>query len=193
MVMKKYIPYTIILLIGAILGGGLCKSCTDHFHGAGVQTDTTIVYKVVKYSSLDLAAKTIKLDVPKISKPELVFIPEVQTEIVYKDSIRYIVMEREHYFTKTDDAEIWHSGVDSRIDSLNVFTKTETRTIREKTKKNAIGVSIDAHYTDRLLFPARVQYARKVYSWFGINCYGEYDLLSRTVGFGIGANLEFCF
>lgn len=189
----KLIPYIIILLIGVLLGGGLCKSCTDHFHDAGVQADTTIVYKVVKYSALDLADKTIKLDVPKISKPELVFIPEVQTEIVYKDSIRYIVMQREHYFTKTADAEIWHSGVESRIDSLNVFTKTETRIVRDKPKKNTVSLSYDARYTDFLYTPVRLQYTRHVLPFFGVYGYMEWDLISRQQGIGIGASLDLNF
>lgn len=189
----KLIPYIIILLIGVLLGGGLCKSCTDHFRDAGVQADTTIVYKVVKYSSLDLADKTIKLDVPKISKPELVFIPEVQTEIVYKDSIRYIVMQREHYFTKTADAEIWHSGVESRIDSLNVFTKTETRIVRDKPKKNTVSLSYDARYTDFLYTPVRLQYTRHVLSFFGVYGYMEWDLISRQQSIGIGASLDLNF
>ena len=186
--MKKYIPYTIILLIGAILGGGLCKSCTDHFHGAGVQTDTTIVYKVVKYSSLDLAAKTIKLDVPKISKPELVFIPEVQTEIVYKDSIRYIVMQREHYFTKTADAEIWHSGVDSRIDSLNVEMKTVVISKLEKAtpKLNRIALGLEAGYCGSPYIPVYFEYGRMVHK--NIEVYGRvfYDLSKTSVGAGLG-------
>lgn len=191
--MKNYIPYIIILLIGVLLGGGLCKSCTDHFRDAGVQADTTIVYKVVKYSSLDLADKTIKLDVPKISKPELVFIPEVQTEIVYKDSIRYIVMQREHYFTKTADAEIWHSGVESRIDSLNIFSTTAniTQTYLPKEKKNYLALGIEASYIDRLYIPIYFQYSRMLHK--NIEIYGKviYDLPIECWGVGIGTNVQF--
>lgn len=126
----KDIIIALVLVMGAWLIG--CVMGRHHFREATkmLQRDTTYVYDTIRYSRLDLASNTYELDIPKIDKAEMVFIPESSTTIIYRDSIRYVTLPREYFYTKTEDAEIWHSGVQSTIDSLNVFRKSAT--IKEK-------------------------------------------------------------
>ena len=98
-----------------------------------IQIDTTIVYDTVKYSTLQLSSNTYQLDIPQKTRPSIL-VPIEKTDTIFKENKVYVAMEREYRYTETKDVQIWHSGVDSTIDSLNVLvqnvviSKTETTT-----------------------------------------------------------------
>jgi hypothetical protein len=155
-----------------------------------IQNDTIVKYEKIPYSRLELASSTYKLDVPKVGVRELVYIPVHSLDTIYRDNIQFATLPRENYFTKTKDAEIWHSGIDSRIDSLNVFrTSTSiTESIRKKTKRNSICLGIETNYSNSFSFPIQAQYSYKVLPWFELSGYAEYEIKSRQLGVGIGAS-----
>lgn len=127
--MKKNIIIGAPLLILGFVIGILCRP--NHFRDTtDMVKDTLVIYDTARYSKLELASKSYRLNVPKIESPSVVYIPADSTTIIYRDSIRYVTLTREYFYTKTEDAEIWHSGVQSTIDSLNVFRKSAT--IKEK-------------------------------------------------------------
>ena len=132
--MKKYIPYLVIFLIGALAGMWAHRQYCPYEPTESIQNDTIVRLDTIKYSNLELIGKNYRLDIPKVNVPELVYIPSDSTTIIYRDSIRYVTLPRQYYFTKTEDAEIWHSGVDSRIDSMNVFRQTKVITQKPVTK-----------------------------------------------------------
>ena len=78
----------------------------------------------VSYSRLELEANRISLEIPDIRMRRYVFIETERLDTVYRDNIQYVKMPREYYYTRVKDAEVWHSGIDSTIDSLNVVAKT---------------------------------------------------------------------
>lgn len=188
--MKKYIPYIIVLIVGAIIGW---LSGSHYFREAKqtVQRDTVTVYKTVSYSKPQLSANTFRLELPKIDNPAMVFIREDSTTIIYRDSIRYVTYPRQYFYTKVKDAEIWHSGIDSTIDSLNVFTSSTivTETVKKKEKKNAVSIGIEASYVNDFRFPLHAEYSYRILPWLSVYGYGEYELRTRQLGVGVGTSI----
>lgn len=186
--MKKYIPYIVIFLIGAV--AGMCLHRPYHFRDATkmLQTDTIVRFDTVRYSRLELTTNSCRLDVPKIDNPRMVLIPADSATIIYRDSVRYVTLPRQYYFTETEDARIWHSGIDSRIDSLNVFHKTTsvTKVIQPVTKRNALFVGLEAAYMGSLYTPVYVGYEYSSRPWIAVYGRMEYDLMSQSWGGRMG-------
>ncbi len=190
--MRKYVIYLVVFLIGAAAGMWLCRSY--HFRAVTgmVQKDTVIVYDTVRYSRLELSANTYRLQLSdNIGRLNLVYIPSDSVTTVYRDNIKYITLPRQYFHTTTPDAEIWHSGVDSRIDSLVVFRKTEkvTQSVVPKTKRHGLGVGIEANYAESFRMPVQLEYSYNVKPWLSVYGYVEYELLTRQAGAGIGTKL----
>lgn len=183
--MSKYYPYIAIFIVGAVIGMWLCRQWHIKDKTADVQRDTIVMYDTIHFTKTEI--KTI--EVSKKEKPEVVYIKETDTTIIYKDSIRYIALPKQHYYSKTKDAEIWHSGVESSIDSLNVFRQTYSIT-ETKTRKNAVYLGIEAEYIGCTHVPLYLQYERKPKQWYSI--YGKvgYDVVHQEWGVGIGAKIN---
>lgn len=131
--MKSIIPYIVIFIIGTVAGMCLCRSFFPR-EKVEIQRDTTVRYVTKYYSKPALANRTYRIDIPEVGSKEYVFLTDTTT--LYRDSVRYLAAPREYYYTNVEDAEIWHSGIDSRIDSLKVRQKiTDVSTIVEKIEK----------------------------------------------------------
>ena len=148
--------------------------------------------ETVSYSRLELEANRIHLEIPDIRMRRYVFIETERLDTVYRDNIQYVKMPREYYYTRVKDAEIWHSGIDSTIDSLNVVVKTAeiTKSPQAATKRNFLGIGIEASYLNTLSIPIYLEYGRMLHK--NVEIYGQiaYDLPSKTFGAGIGAKVS---
>lgn len=191
----KYTKYIILFAIGVLIGGGMCRTCTDHFRSsARSETDTIYVHDTVRYSRLELTKNSCRLDVPKVSMSKMVYIPYDSVTTIYRDNIQYVTLPRQCFHTKTQDAEVWHSGIDSTIDSLVVFrndmviSKTETTT-QTVTKRNALALGIEAMYFDSFQAPAYLQYSYRPNCWFAVYGKVAYDLPTRLWGVSAGMNV----
>lgn len=113
------------ILVGAWLFG--CWMGVHHFRDEVkmVQRDTIVRYDTTRYSRLELVTNSNALKIPKIDVPKLAFLDVEKVDTIYKDNVMYLTYPRENYYTKAKDVEIWHSGIDSTIDSLNVVQKTQ--------------------------------------------------------------------
>ena len=189
--MKKYVPYIAMLFIGAV--AGLWLNRERHADEVTIQRDTVTVYKTRYYSRPELKAKTIRLEVPKIDVRQRVFVPADSVTIIYRDSVRYVTLPRQNYFTKTEEAQIWHSGVDSTIDSLSLLFPTTTiaqmETAARKPKKHAIGIGIEANYSTTFNMPLQLEYTYNVKSWLSVYGYAEYELFRKQFGIGAGTKV----
>lgn len=188
--MKKILPYIIVLLVGAVIGW-LCRP--KYFRGeVETKVDTTFVYDTVRYSRLELANNTYKLDVPKVDAMRYVYVRSDSATVVYKDSVRYVMLPREYYYTSTDDVEIWHSGIDSTIDSLNVVRKTQeiTKTTQPVTKRNALAIGLDMNYSSHPDIPIYLEYSYLLHRNVEMSARLQYDLPSQEIGFGLGAKVS---
>ncbi len=190
--MKKYIPYLVIFLIGALSGMWGCRQY--HFRGVTkmTQNDTVVRFDTIKYSRLELTTNSYRLKFPKINVPELSFLDVEKIDTVYKDNVMYLTYPRESFYTKTEDAEIWHSGIDSTIDSLNVFRRTETitQTFVPKPKKHSISIGVGAQYCGHVRLPVQVEYAYNIKKWLSVYVYADYDMISNKVGAGGGTRMK---
>lgn len=189
--MKKEIIIGALLLILGIAIGILCRP--NHFRDAtDMAKDTLVIYDTARYSKLELASKSYRLNIPKIESPSLVYIPADSTTIIYRDSIRYVTLPREYFFTSTDDVEIWHSGIDSTIDSLNVVVKTQeiTKTAQAKVKKNHIGIGIEAGFLNSPYIPIYLEYERMLHRNASFYARVLYDLPRQSYGVEAGAKVS---
>lgn len=191
LMMKKYIPYILVLVVGFVMGI-LCRP--NHFRDtADMVKDTLIIYDTARYSKLELASKSYRLNVPKTESPSLVYMPADSTAIIYRDSIRYVALPRQYFFTSTDDVEIWHSGIDSTIDSLNVVRKTQeiTKVTQTVTNRNALRVGVEVSYMTDLSIPLYLEYGRMLND--NIEVYGRVmrDMRLDMTGASIGTRILF--
>lgn len=157
-----------------------------------VQRDTTYIYEKVPYSRLDLGKMSVQITVPEVDVPKMVFIREDSTTIIYRDSVRYVTLPREYYYTSTNDVEIWHSGIDSTIDSLNIVRKSAniTNTYKPKEKKNRLAFGIECGWCQTFSVPLYLQYERKVHR--NVIVYGGVfrDVVREENGVRFGANVN---
>lgn len=156
------------------------------------QNDTIVRLDTIKHSRFELVRNTYKLDIPKISRPELVYIPADSTTIIYRDSIRYVTLPRQYFFTSTDDVEIWHSGIDSTIDSLNVVRKTQeiTKATQPVTKRNALGLGLEMNYTSYPYMPIYLEYSYLLHKNVEMFVKVFYDVPSQQMGVGMGVQFQ---
>ena len=185
--MKRYNIYIAVALfvIGVLIGILTCRSYNRHEAKNLIQRDTVVLHDTIHYTKEKIVTKNVLVE-----KPCTTYIKV--TETIYKDSIQYIALPRQYYHTKTKDVEIWHSGVESSIDSLNVFRQTLTITER-KIAKNAISLGIEAGYIGTAYVPAYIQYERKPKQWLSIYGKVQYDIVSQQWGVIAGTKVQIQF
>lgn len=193
---RHILQHLVTFLIGAGAAMCLCLTCNpikiNNSKDVLVQSDTIVRFETLHYSGLELSRQTIKLDVPKISTREMVFIEEASLDTIYRDSVRYVTLPREYYYTKVRDAEIWHSGVDSRIDSLNVFRRDMyvTDTYKRKDWKHEVSIFASAGYDKQVRVPIGVEYTYYPKRWIGVGGKVEHDLISGCTGVYAKTNIR---
>lgn len=166
------------------------RSCGHEDAKDKAMADTLYVYDTIRYSRLELDPLTTRLSVPKVGLPEMVFIREDSTTLVYKDSIRYVTAPRQYYLTSTDEVDIWHSGIDSRIDSLT-FTRRNlviTETMEDRPARHSITAYGETGYMEGLSVKAGIRYMHHPAKWMGIGVSIERDFAMKQTG--IYGNME---
>ena len=193
--MKDWQKHLVTFLIGAGSAMCLCLTCNPRVGGKDVlvQSDTIVKYETLHYSRLELAKNTIKLNVPKISTRELVFIEITSLDTIYRDSVRYVTLPRENYYTKVDNAEIWHSGIDSRIDSLRYTMREATinNTYKKKDWNHEVSIYGSIGYKQGLSTPVGAEYSYYPKRWIGVGGKVEYDFAQKTPGVYAKMNFRF--
>lgn len=142
--MQKIFAYIGVMVVGVVIG---CLLPDYHFRDEVkmVQRDTIVRYDTMRYSRLELVTNSNALKIPKVDVPKLVFLDVEKVDTIYKDNVMYLTYPREHFYTETEDVQIWHSGIDSRIDSLNVFRKRydiSTTITQERVKNWRFGLDL---------------------------------------------------
>lgn len=190
--MQKIFAYIGVMVVGVVIG---CLLPDYHFRDEVkmFQRDTIVRFDTIRYSRLELVTNSNALKIPKIDVPKLSFLEIEKIDTVYKDNVMYLTYPRESYYTKAKDVEIWYSGIDSTIDSLNVVQKTQNikETQQVKVARNSISLGIEASYLTAPSLPIYLEYGRMFHK--NVEMYGQiaYDLQSRQWGVGIGVELKF--
>ena len=192
--MKKILYYILSFLIG--LGIGILACVINPMRittrDTLVDSDTTQKVIVKYYTPLQLAKNTIKLNVPKVSTKEYVYVQADSTTIIYRDSIAFVTLPRENYYTKQDNIEIWHSGVSSKIDSLQYTLRetTITDTYKRQDWKHEISLAANIGYHNMLMLPIELKYLYYPKRWIGVGGKIEHDFLHKTTGIFATANIR---
>lgn len=190
--MQKIFAYIGVMVVGVVIG---CLLPDYHFRDEVemLQRDTIVRFDTIRYSRLELVTNSNALKIPKIDVPKLAFLDVEKVDTIYKDNVMYLTYPRESYYTKAKDVEIWYSGIDSTIDSLNVVQKTQNikETQQVKVARNSISLGIEASYLTAPSLPIYLEYGRMFHK--NVEMYGQiaYDLQSRQWGVGIGVELKF--
>ena len=190
--MQKIFAYIGVMVVGVVIG---CLLPDYHFRDEAkmFQRDTIVRFDTIRYSRLELVTNSNALKIPKIDVPKLAFLDVEKVDTIYKDNVMYLTYPRENYYTKAKDVEIWYSGIDSTIDSLNVVQKTQNikETQQVKVSRNFISLGIEASYLTTPSLPIYLEYGRMFHK--NVEMHGQiaYDLQSRQWGVGIGVELKF--
>ena len=143
---------------------------------------------------LDLTKEILaeKTKVVYKDKVEYVYVDVEKTDTMYIEEKVYVQMPRQYYLTETDDVRIWHSGIDSTIDSLNLVRKTQniTETIQKKDKKNYLSVGAEAMYIGTPYIPIYVEYERMLHRNFSIYARAMHDFISQENGVIVGVEAQ---
>lgn len=96
-------------------------------------------------------------------------------DTVWVKDTMWLALPRQHYFAETDDVKIWHSGIDSRIDSLVNFRETKT-ILPEPWKRHSVGVSADIGFN---MLGVGAEYEYNVFKWFSVSANAGYDFYMK--------------
>lgn len=150
-----------------------------------VETRDVVVYRDTSYSRISLG-ETKKLDVPEVKGvPSLLYIPETEIRTVVKDSIHYVVLDREHKFLDNEDVKIWFSGVDPTIDSLQV--KRHTVIQKEPWKRHSVSLCGEIGFNTLGL---GAEYEYNVFKWFSVSANAGYDFYMKQPYVLTGAKIR---
>ena len=157
-----------VIAIGAFLLGTLMPRSPK------VETRDIVLYRDTSYSRLSLG-EIKKLDVPEVrGVPSVLYVPEVEIRTVVKDSIRYVVLDREHKFLDNPDVKIWYSGVDPTIDSLQV--KRHTVIQKEPWKRHSVSLSGEVGFN---MLGMGAEYEYSIFRWLSVSANAGYDFYMK--------------
>ena len=188
--MKTFITTVLSIAIG--FGIGILVLTTrpqNPTHPEYEKRDTVFVYDTVRYGKDELADATTEL--PPAPQPEYIYVPEIiiKKEVVHDTT--YIVLPRRQYYTEKEGLCIWHSGVQSRIDSVDYASRSYViKPVPQKPKKNTVSVGMEVGYANAFRSPLYVQYERRIEDWFSVYAKVEHDLISRETGAHLGGKFN---
>ena len=179
--MKDKIIIAVIAIAAFLLGTLMPRS-------PKVETRDVVVYRDTSYSRLYLG--DIKnLDVPEVKGvPSVLYVPETEVKIEYRDSIRYLVLNREHKILENPDVKIWYSGVNPTIDSIAVRTRTVVQ--KEPWKRHTIGIEGETGYYGNFGLMAGVVYEYDIFKWLFVSAKAGYDFHIEKPYVAFGAEIR---
>lgn len=162
--MKQALTIAVIAIAAFLFGTLMPRSPSP-------KPERIVEYRDTSYSRLNMGT-VFKLETPKVSRvPSVLFIPETEVKIEYRDSIRYVVLNREHKFLDNPDVKIWYSGVDPTIDSLQVKRQTVIQT--EPWKRHSISLSGEVGFNT---LGVGAEYEYSIFKWLSVSANAGYDL-----------------
>ena len=190
--MRSWLPYVIALVVGISAGMWGCRTYYVQ-RDMDAQRDTIIQQVTRTYSKFELQKYSFKIDSPKIEMPDYVFFEVESKDTIVKENKVYVQLPIQHYRTKVKEAEIFHSGVESKIDSLKIFNTiaTITETKYEKERKHQISIYGSIGWMDRLRLPVGAKYLYSVYPWWNVGSKIEHDFAQSITGVYATTELTF--
>lgn len=177
--MKQTITISLVAIAAFLLGTLMPRS-------PSLEPERIVEYRDTSYSRLNMGT-VFKLETPKVSRvPSVIFIPETKVKIEYRDSIRYVVLDREHKFLENPDVKVWYSGVDPTIDSIAV----RTRTVKEPWKRHTIALEGETGYYGNFGLMAGAIYEYDIFKWLSVSAKAGYDFHIEKPYVAFGAEIR---
>ena len=121
-------------------------------------------------------------------------IPEPQ--IIYRDSIHYVLMEKVIKEYKTEEYFVKISGVDPNLDYIETYNKTITNTVyvpqKIAPKKDYLEFDAEFKYDKMLMAPVTVNIGHR-YGPLDVYAGGGYDFITRSAIGQVGAKIQIGF
>lgn len=139
--------------------------------------DTTEVCDTSRHGKEEVEQETIgEADTKYI----YMYLPSQADTVWIHDTLYlYVEMQRQRYHASTDDVEVWYSGIDASIDSLQNIRRTQTivNTYKAQVKKNLFSLYGEAGYSNGPSAVAGVKYLYYPRPWIGIGGKAERDFM----------------
>ena len=135
----------------------------------------TIVTEIIRDTIKHTELVSVPIKVPE-TKKEYVYVSKADTVWIHDTVL--IKIPRQHYYSETADVKIWHSGIDSRIDSLINIRETHkiTQTYVEQWKRHSLFVAGETGYFDGFRASVGAMYQYDVFKWLSVSANAGYDL-----------------
>lgn len=191
--MRPIVIHSSIFVLGILIG-----VCLSHLLGRTAKTDEGVMLPETD------TTEVCDTSMHKNEEIEQDRVGDAETKYIYKyipspaDTMRihdtlYVEMQRQRYHASTDDVEIWYSGIDARIDSLQNIRRTQriVNTYREQAKKNLLALYGEAGYFNGPSAVAGVKYLYHPKPWIGIGAKAERDFIQDINALMITAEIDF--
>ena len=157
--------------------------------------DTTTVVAVDTNKVEDPIHDTTYLDKP-VYYPVYVEGEPAEPQIIYRDSVHYILLDRTFKEYRTDDYYAKISGVEPNLDYIETYNKTVTNTVYvpQAMPKKLEFVELDARivYNGIPMAPVTANIGHR-YGKLEVYAGGGYDFLQKKPAVQIGSRIRFDF
>ena len=150
-----------------------------------------IVTEVVRDTITHTEIVSVPVKSPPEKQTEFVYVSNADTVWVH-DTV-WIRMPRQYYYAETDDVKIWHSGIDSRIDSLINIRETQkiTQTYVEQWKRHSLFVAGETGYFGDFRASVGAMYQYDIFKWLSVSANAGYDLYLKQPYATAGMKIKF--
>lgn len=157
--------------------------------------DTTSVVQLDTNKQEAPIPDTVYLDKPKYY-PVYIDSEISEPQIIYRDSIHYVLMEKVIKEYKTEEYFAKISGVDPNLDYIETYNKTVTNTVyvpqKITPKKDYLEFDAEFKYDKMLMAPVTVNIGHR-YGPLDIYAGGGYDFITRSAIGQVGAKIQIGF
>lgn len=185
------IAAVIAAILGSFyLGQNRGMKITDAWYKSHM--DTTSVVQLDTNKQEAPVPDTVYVDKPKYY-PVYIDSEIPEPQIIYRDSVHYILMEKTIKEYKTEEYFAKISGVDPSLDYIETYNKTITNTVyvpqKIAPKKDYLEFDAEFKYDKILMAPVTVNIGHR-YGPLDIYAGGGYDFITRSAVGQVGIKLQ---
>lgn len=157
--MKQAITIAVIAIAAFLLGTLMPRS---------PKIEEKVITKVERDTVIHTQIKSVPVHT---EHRDTTYIYVHEPDTVWLRDTMWLALPRQHYFAETDDVKIWHSGIDSRIDSLVNFRETKT-IVADPWKRHSVSLSGEVGLN---MLGVGAEYEYSVFKWFSVSANAGYD------------------
>ena len=159
------------------------------------QNDTVMTFRSVRYSKLQLKMNTYSLDLGQYQNlvPEYVFIEKEAVRDTAMNGIPYVMLQRQYLMTEMNGVKIMHSGIGSRIDSVELYhpIRTVMPSVVRREKKHSLALGLGVAISTRPNVPITLEYDYMARPWLCVGGRVGYDIIDKRPSLEICAKTVF--